>query len=353
MSVYKKNVLIIVVGLLIAGCVTETDQSFINPVSNVQGDRQILEVLTLHDSLSVEQLFGEGTSIGALAADRNHIYLLDPFILTIFSISTDTFEPVFSIQPEEGRGPGEVTGISGFDTLNDEIILVNETLMKVQRWRDSGELLEEFIIEGVQPNRVSFWNDGNFTILSPSRPGDLLFHTFDREGDLLGSFGDVAGIEYNPVQFSGSVLVEGDDFYFAGHSEHILAKWNRDGELQYSVTSIDDFPSELNYLRFEGAEQRGWQLSEHGFYFALDLDIYQDYLIVVHGGSPMEEPYQQLVDIYNKQDGRYLASLEIPYRIGGLVVVDDFIVMLHRIDGEVYLGIYENRLQEILSEVIE
>ncbi len=313
--------------------------------------RKIKTTLTPKDSVFLVDSYGIMNSQGMIAMDSEHFYISDFPALKLFIVDKQTLELADTLSIQEGRGPGEVQRISNYSVSQDYIVISDESLGKIQIWDKKKELVNEFLMENIFPFRVNLWNDGTLTVQSPrSADKGFIFYTLDQDGMLLNSFGDVSGEEYNPIRFSGQNIIDGEYYYFAGYSEHVLAKWDKDGDLQYSVTTIDAFPGEANLASFDGGGgQRTFQFVPHAFFSAIDISIYRDYWIVVHRGDWDEEPYQQFLDIYNKHTGQYKASIQLPQMAGQIEVDDQHIYALQRLDGEeMYLVIYENNLEKFL-----
>src|SRR5690625_400491 len=348
-----------VLTLNIGGCSPEdtSDYDLINDFSNVRNqqlsERVIMDTLVPKDSIMLSEKYGMIHPRSELKTDTEMLYILDEsYPHRLFSIGKDTFELADTFSVTTGRGPGEVSSIQDYEVYKDFIIFNDRDLSKVQIRNKDGDLVNEFITEGYYPYRTSYWGDGTLAFLShQSMYTGSIFYTMDQDGNLLNSFGNALGEPFNPIRFGGSIFAEDEFLYYAGYSEHLLGKWDREGELHYMVTTIDDFPGETNLITTEGAspEQGMFGFVPGGFFSAVSATVYKDYLILVHLGF-WEEDYEQFLDIYNKHNGQYMISLQMPYRIGHIDIDDEHIYALPSIDEERYLFIYENTLEELLSE---
>jgi|SRR5690625_275918 len=342
----------------IAGCAEESlEEPLSNDFSDLQAqqlsERVILDVLAPKDSVMLGERYGILNAIG-LSLDVEALYIRDYSLFSLFVINKQSLELENALTIPEGRGPGELSRINSFAVSGNRIVLVDQSLFKIQIRNREGEPEGEFLVEEAAPWRVSIWEDGTLTFLSTNamQTGSL-FYTLDSNGHLVRTFGDVSGVAYNPIRYDGEILVDDGFFYFAGYFEHVLGKWNRDGDLVYAVSSIDDFPGEANYSTSISGEQSVFGFVPEAFFSAVSSAIYNDYWIITHRGDWDEEPYVQYIDIYNKHNGQYLASIVLPSMVrGGSFVVDEgYIYTLHSDSlDEVNLFIYENTLDELLGE---
>ncbi len=341
--------------LLMSSCQNEEKgikSVFLEKELQDSSERVVLSELILSDSLQLMDLYGI-TSASTLKLDENHIYVNNPFEKHVYIIKKDSYDYVGKIAPGEGRGPGEVTGLGYFDVTNDYIILAAESQYKVQLWDKEGNLVNEFITDQIRPHRVTGWPDGKITILSTFlTDADRVFHTVDKGGEILQQFGNFDMDNFNPLMYSGSTVQDDNYFYYAGFSEHVLIKWDRDGNHLFSKATIDNFPGELNYITFLNGEERVFQYSETGVFSAVGTAINNEYWILIHAGERGSDTSTRLLDIYFKQDGSYAGSVLLPYRAGfGTIAVDEsYIYTLHNIDDETHIGIYKNNLNELVEE---
>lgn len=347
--------LIILFWVSLNGCENKsTTEYFLNSkYPQVSNERLIKDTLILSDSLILQETYGMNLP-GSIRIDEQYLYIADPIPdQKVFVIDKNSLDHKYTISPNEGRGPEEITGIGAIDISTSKVIIAAENLFKIQIWDQTGEFIKEFILDGIGPHRINSWDDGYITILSPSSPkNDNVFHTMDGDGNLVMEFGAVSNDSFNPLKYSGATTIDGDYFFYAGFSEHILQKWTREGELKFSRSTIEDYPSELNYVTFESGEQRSVRYSETGFYSAIGLFIYDDHIIIMHGGDRNDPAYRQLLDFYSKTNGDYQFSLEVPYNAssGSFAVDDEYIYVMHKNDnGDDFLGLYLNSITSVIN----
>jgi hypothetical protein len=341
--------------LLMSSCQNEDigiDSVFLEKETQESTERVVISELILSDNLPLMDLYGI-TSASTLKLDDSYIYINNPFEKHVHIIKKHSYDYIGKIAPGEGRGPGEVTGLGYFDVTDDYIIVAAESQHKIQLWDKEGNLAKEFISDEIRPHRVTGWPDGSITILSTFlTDADLVFHTVDKDGEILQQFGAIDTEYFNPLMYSGSTVQDDNYFYYAGFSEHVLVKWDREGNHLYSKSTIDDFPGELNYNTFLSGEEKVFRYSDTGLFSAVGSAIYGDFWILIHAGERGSDTSTRLLDIYFKQDGSYAGSFMLPYRAGfGTIAVDEsYIYTLHNIDDETHIGIYENNLKELVEE---
>jgi hypothetical protein len=306
----------------------------------IKGELEIVNQVSLYDQFEIFNAIG-------LILDGNTLFIADRPQLKVIGINTGSFELDHSFTIPEGEGPEELTRISPNSVSNDTFVFYDRSLSKFQFRDINGTFIHEFIYEEIHPSRIRFLSNGNFVTLSdPYSTGqNFMFHEMNQKGEILSEFGEIDSDHFHTLMYPGSIVIdENDNFYYAGFSEHILKKWDPDYHQLFSIASIDDFPAELNYVTFESGGDRVFGYSEHGYFSSIGSALYNDFWLILHGGVSVDEHEYPKLDIYNRETGDYLYTYEIPYRTDHLAVDDQYIYMLHIIDGDSHLVIYENIL---------
>lgn len=315
--------------------------------------RNIIEFNESEKVISLSESYGmlHGSE---LSADETFLYIKDHHsLLKLVMIGKKNLILTDSLTISQGLGPEEMESLFRYDLSKEYVAVINRphNIPKVQLWNKGGVLKNEFLIEGTNSSQISFWDDGNMTVLTSGSILDgNIFFTYDEAGNLLNSFGDVTGEQYNPIRFSGQILIDDGYLYFAGYSEHILAKWDREGALSYAMTTIDDVPGDVNHVSVVGQEQSIFTYTDFALFSAIDAAIYNDYWLIVHRGDWNEDPYVQYLDVYNKNNGKYLATFQFPNMITSIAIDDEFLYTLENIEDEIFLVIYENNINGIFHE---
>jgi hypothetical protein len=333
--------------ILIIGCSHNVKKNpFLEKSQQELSERIDKGSLAIVDSLQLLDQYGL-LDVAGLNINEFALFIGDYSNSTISVIDKETFELIRRVEIQEGRGPGELLRIGAFDVNSNYLVVGNENERKIQFWNMKGEFVSEFISEEFSPHRINI-NSNNHAIILSTISATHLFNEINSSGEYVSGFGQINSSEYNPLMFSGSTVTDDkDNYYYAGFSEHILKKWDADGNLQFSVSSIDNFPGEINYATFSGNdEQRVYRYSEHGYFSAIGSTIYKDYWLILHGGVSGDEDQIPLLDIYSTNNGKYLNSFSIPYRAGRgqIAANDNYIFMLHDINDETYLVVYRNPL---------
>lgn len=336
----------------LAGCThSEGPQSFWDRDPQEATRRTITGTLAVQDSTLLSDRYGILYAAG-LELDGGDLYIRDRSGMSIFVIDKETLEYKGTISIPEGRGPEELTNIGGYDINSGILALLNLDVGKIQIRTAEGAFDREFGSESLFPRRIRVTSDQNLIVFSNYffvNDEEYLFHRLNREGEVISSFGPVHNEGYKSVKAEGQLNLDNEgNTYYAGYGEHILKKWDREGKLLFSVASIDNYPSEANYFSSSNGEQFIEGYSQFAFYNALGSTINEDYWFILPGGISEIDPLTYLLDLYSREDGRYLFSMELSYPHNGYIAADgEYIYMLHTIDGEIYLFRYRNELRKI------
>lgn len=308
-------------------------------------ERDVRAKLSPSDSLLLS------SELGIYRASRLHVegeklYIVDGSQLHIAVLDPENMEEQNVIQISEGEGPGELTQITGFDVEGDQIMLWSPDLQRLQ-YRDlTGELVTETSIESY-PKSLGLTPEGNMIgLVSPVRANsDDAIHIVSSEGELVRSFATLVDGRnmLTDLKIHGYVSMGGNNqLFYAGYAEHLLKSWDLDGNLLFSVETIEPAPDGINYHTFEGAETRGAGFSEHGMFSASALVSTEDELVIVHAGmSSFSAPDQpQYLDFYDVKSGIYSHTLELPHRTSRIAIHENTLFALHMVEDEIYLFRY-------------
>lgn len=210
-------------------------------------------------------------------------------------------------------------------------------------WDTDGDFRDEFRYKNLHPRRIQLNSNNNIVILSHFFFVDgerTLLQIINPDGNPVSSFGTVTEENYSSLKAEGFMLTdEEDNVYYTGYSEHVLKKWDSEGNLLYSVISIDDYPSEANYATMGGGDQKVSGYLEHAYFNAVGTALHEDKWIIIHGGL-YEESSHSILDIYDRNNGQYLFTVELPYKTKQIAVDDHYLYALHTIKNEIYLAMY-------------
>jgi len=347
--------ILFLITFVITGCSSKEDVNpFFKKEPQETSHRVIHSDLSMLDSLSLYDLHGMNNP-GLLNSDSDYLYVLDYSPHRLYIFEKPNFNVTQTITPETGRGPGEIMGIQSFSVNKNHIILADHSQHKILLWDFNGQFINEFITEQASPYRINIWDDDEFIINSPTTSTESLFHKYDVNGNYLLSFGEVSRKDFNPFMYAGQTTIDNEYYYFAGYSEHIIQKWDREGNQVFSVTTIDDYPFDANYIIHMG-EQTRFEYAPDGIFSAMSIHVFNNYILLIHGddryATERLNPYVQYLDIYDSNTGRYVATWKLPYMASNITADEDYLYILHQGDNDIYIGVYANKLYQ-LEEVGE
>ncbi|MFU8813601.1 MAG: 6-bladed beta-propeller [Balneolaceae bacterium] len=347
-------VTILLVSVSLHGCTQEmsapdTTATFFNKSPQQTSDRLfITELQDLQTAyLDSMEIFG----VSGIQSNADFLILGDSRQKTIHRILTSDLTLYDSFQLNEGNGPGEIMALNDFDSTAEQIAIYDGRSRKVLISGLDGTLRNEFRLNDQFPHRLTLLTDGRLLIFSTiviSNP--FLFTEMDLDGQPYSSFLEVPNPEeHNSIEFVGYLSADNHNhIYYAGYPESILKKYDRDGTLIFSRTTIDNFSSEKNYMTLradEGMIARGY--TDDALFAFVDIDVWDDYLITVpHHNGDADYKY---IDIYSAQSGDYLGTLNTWGFPNKITADDDFIYVFESRSGTRTLKKYPNNLHEWFS----
>ncbi len=273
---------------------------------------------------------------------HGYVLLFDRALGKIAVFDSKLQEKPFFIGKGRGEGPGEVIGINDMDAYNDRVFLFSG--VRVVGWSIAGDLLVDKKIN-VETYRGEILDDEQLLVLSPTSP-DYLFNIVDREGKVIRGFVKTTLGKVTPLHYAGDLAFDGRYLYFAGESESLLKKYTLDGRQLFSMATIDNFPSEGNYVQFESDEKSiAMGYSPWALFSTAMIEVYNGYLLAVPIHDANRRPISY-IDVYATSNGHYLATYDVTRMPEGLAVNTHGIYTLEREGEDVYLKRYRNVLEE-------
>ena len=340
----------LILWLLLAGCGTESSTPETAPdffARTTQPIRERFIKASLHaiDSLNLSAF--EIYEPQRLCKTGRYLMLFDRDLGKIAVFDRDLQERPFFIGKGQGEGPGELLGITDMDAYDDRVFLFSGA--RVVGWSVSGELVLDKKME-VEAYRGEVVDENRLLILSPTSP-DHLFNLVNMEGKVIRGFVKTNLGQVSPLRYSGDLAFDGRSFYFAGEPEPLLKKYTLDGQQLFSMATIDNLPSEGNYVQFEGgAESKVMGYSPYALFSTALIEVYDGYLLAVpiHDENRRRLSY---LDVYATADGRYLATYDLAQMPQALAVDADGIYTLEYHRGDAYLKRYPNVLTELAEHL--
>ncbi|MDQ7041724.1 MAG: hypothetical protein Q9M35_12380 [Rhodothermus sp.] len=334
---------------VLAGCKTESSSpqsplDFFARTEQSLRQRLIKARLQAVDSLNLSAF--ELYEPSQLCQSDQYLFVFERNLGKIAVFGKDLRGHPFFIGKGRGEGPGEVTGISDMDVHHGRIYLFSSARLVV--WSIADTLVLDKKI-GIEAYRGEVVDEHRLLILSPTSPA-YLFNIIDLEGKVVRGFASTNLGKVMPLCYSGDLAFDGRYFYYAGESEPFIKKYTLEGRQLFSVATIDNLPSEGNYVQFEAdGESMAMGYSPWALFSTAMIEVYDAYLLVV----PIHDEHRKrlsYLDVYATQDGRYLATYDLARMPMALAVDDNGIYTLEREGGDVYLKRYPNVLTALAQD---
>lgn len=254
----------------------------------------------------------------------------------------------------EGQGPGEVQG-RGMGVAKGRVVFYAARQRKIAVYDTSGmwitDVRPEARLGSVVPLTDRFVVMSRVAVVTQDgRPP--LFQVVDTEGNVTDRFGPSGKGELtrsdNPIAYNGRLAAGSalEHLYFGGYSEPLLKKYEIGGEQVFSVKTVDNLPSEVNYLTPQSNEEtQMWAYAKPGLFSVETLSVFRDYLLV-GPINDVEGNTLTYIDVYSAEDGSYIRSYRVPNFVAGLAVDETGIYTKEKSGDEWYLKVYPNVLRE-------
>ncbi|HEY6802731.1 MAG TPA: hypothetical protein VI306_04045 [Pyrinomonadaceae bacterium] len=163
--------------------------------------------------------------------------------------------------------------------------------------------------------------------------GQSLFETYDLSGQKLKSFGELLADQSDKgIILDGEIIgdAESHGFIYGGRYLGVIGAYDAEGKQRFLVRTIDDVPQPV-VLGIEGKRK----INPNSTRSVLSLSVLDKELYVLSGVHPDGAADQggKVMDVYDKQDGHYLYSWELPVEGQEAIVASNYIYI--RSDSEV------------------
>jgi hypothetical protein len=180
--------------------------------------------------------------------------------------------------------------------------------------------------------RMAAIGDVMFTMVTPSR--SRLFETYDLAGQQLKSFGELLEDQSNKgVVLDGDIVADTENhgIIYGGRYLGIIGAYDAEGKQRFLVQTIDNVHQPM-VSTFEGGLRK---VKRNSALPVLSLSLVDNELYVLSGVHPdgTAGSNGKVMDVYNKQDGHYLYSWELPADGQEAIVASNYIYI--RSDNEV------------------
>ena len=160
--------------------------------------------------------------------------------------------------------------------------------------------------------RIAAIGDVMITMVTPTH--DRLFETYDLSGQQLQSFGEILADQTDKgIILDGDIVADAENrgIIYGGRYLGILGAYDAEGKQRFLVQTIDSVPppAVLDVERSEGKKRK---IKPNTTRPILSLSVLGNELYVLSGTSTDGSGGGKVMDVYDKKDGHYLYSWELP-----------------------------------------
>ena len=153
---------------------------------------------------------------------------------------------------------------------------------------------------------------GDMLITMPAPGTSKLFETYDLSGRQLKSFGELLVDQANKgIILDGNIIgdAESNGFIYGGRFLGAIGAYDVHGKQRFFIKTIDGV-TQSAVLDIEGSKK----IKPASTHSVLSMSIVGSELYVLSGvrADGTSRPGGKVIDVYNKQDGHYLYSFELP-----------------------------------------
>ena len=274
----------------------------------------------------------------------------------ILAVDRNDFDTYRFVGEGVGEGHGELLEQSGpkeFDVSDNYVVAINRR-HQLARFSTDGTYVDESRIEH-GPERLAAVSDDRVLTLDATGTDAYLILLSQLDGTVIHRIGRLYSEEGReakgmifPLQYSGFVDYHDGSVYYAAYAEPVIKKYALDGELLFSVATIDDFPtSERNYV----VDGNYITYAPDMLFSSANVHAYGRYLIV----QPIMDDHGEtarVLDVYDADTGTYVRSHGVTSPPSDLAFDDEYLYMLQRdynpALGEMdkYVKLYRNVLAD-------
>ena len=339
--------------ILIVACSGDTVEkardNFFDKELQAATERIIAATINPVDSLNLSD-YGVFNGI-LIEVDDRWIYVADWKVNKVLAIAKGEHGSYRFIGHGTGDGPGEADGFADIAVGSGNIYSITHP-HRIATFTAAGAFISDTQID-IPVGRLAVAGDKNILAFAP-KSTDYLFHLIDADGLTTDAFGQVTTEEPdlgpgNFLRYAGSVEVHDGHLYYAGFSESLFKKYTLDGELVYSVATIDNHSSEHSYFVQLLDGMNIARYTPQALFSTISIAVYDRYCIV----QPADDTYgvrHRVFDVYDTKSGQYVESYGI-YGMPTRFALDDGHIYTIEKDlnpetGETdrYVKIYDNML---------
>lgn len=222
---------------------------------------------------------------------------------------------------ERGAGPGEMQNPTSFSLdENDHIWFADPPNGRITYF-DNDARHQGHIRTNPLPYRLTLLNDDLIAVF-PSGSDEYLIYIFDKEGNKVEEFGKLLPDQQaNFLALSGELTTDqSNNIIYTPNRAGFLASFQKDGEVNFYVETLDDVP----YPEVFHTEEGGRGIDPNAPFTTESLNATDDY-IYIHSLQASSDEEVGVIDAYSTDDGSYQYSLRLPEHIGRAYVTEGFV----------------------------
>lgn len=265
------------------------------------------EIKTLLFTIGTDRKMLLFRPLQVLTDSMENIYILDFDDRSVKKFSKDgTYLRTFGYG--KGKGPGELSNPTDFDIAPDGSVWVCDPINGfITVFSSHGAVEKTVRLSKETPLRVACRDDGSFFVL-PAQSGRHLFSAYDKQGKLVGRFGEL-------FENQSQIQIALDGRWASGSSNYSVFVFYRVGLfVVYMRQSLSPavYAQTLNYrgfpsiVRFERGDSRITRVDRNAPYASLAASIVGEELYILVGDDG--EAHKSVIDTYDLNSGMYRRS---------------------------------------------
>jgi hypothetical protein len=180
--------------------------------------------------------------------------------------------------------------------------------------------------------RLAAIGDKMMTMVAPAE--SRLFETYDLSGQQLNSFGELLEDQSNKgIILDGDIVADTENhgIIYGGMYLGIIGAYDTEGKQRFLVHTIDTIPQPTVLSGKLDANIKKQKVKPDSNRPVLSLSVLDKELYVLSGVHPdgTTGTGGRVMDVYDKQDGHYLYSWELPAVGSDAIVVSNYIYIRH------------------------
>lgn len=326
-------------------------EDFFRKVEQTADERVVVSTLAALDSFALSDY--DVFNAQHIEVDEHWIYAADGRLGKVLAVDKEDVGSYRFIGHGLGEGPGEIAALRDFDVSDGHLVLANRQ-HRLARFTTEGTFVGEQIIDH-EPRQLEIMEDGK-VLTYDNTYGENLFMVIDVEGTVVHGMGIVRNAVEELgagwlLRSSGFVDYYGGHIYYTGYSESLIKKYALDGTLVFSVATIDNHPSEINYTETVGESSRIIGYAPTALYASLNIAVYGRYFLI-RPAINADYVVLRYLDVYDNATGEYIRSYRVAHAPIDFALDDEHLFMLQADrnletgESDRYIKIYDNVLRD-------